>query len=105
MRCKNEEIEEVDEPLQNPPTIPPSPPLMSTTEPPQYPPDCLPYRTLSMAAMWEMGIMEKWVEDFARCEELVDEILEKVNLVIAYENKEVEKGSPLVQKQVEKVEI
>ena len=49
--------------------------------------------------------MEKWVEDFARCEELVDEILEKVNLVIAYENKEVEKGSPLVQKQVEKVEI
>ena len=69
-------------------------PLMSTTEPPQYPPDCLPYRTLSMAAMWEIGIMEKWVEDFARCEELVDEILEKVSLVITYENQEVEKGSP-----------
>ena len=77
MRCNKEEIGEVDEPPQNPPTIPPSPPLMSTTEPPQYPPDCLPYRTLSLAAMWEMGIMEKWVDDFARCEELVDEILEK----------------------------
>ena len=48
--------------------------------------------------------MEKWVKDFARCEELVDEILEKVSLVITYENQEVEKGSPLVQKQVEKVE-
>ena len=46
--------------------------------------------------------MEKWVEDFNRCEELVDEILEKVSLVIAYENQEVEKGSPLVRKQVEK---
>ena len=46
--------------------------------------------------------MEKWVEDFNRCEELVDEILEKVSLVIAYENQEVEKGFPLVRKQVEK---
>ena len=34
--------------------------------------------------------------------QLVDEILEKVSLVITYENQEVEKGSPLVQKQVEK---
>ena len=54
--------------------------------------------------MWEMGIMEKWVEDFARCEELVEEIVEKVSLVIAYKKQEVEKGSPLVQKQEEKVE-
>ena len=50
--------------------------------------------------MWEMGIMEKWVEDFGRCEELIEEIFEKVILVI--KNTELEKGSPLVQKQVEK---
>ena len=55
--------------------------------------------------MWKMGIMEKWVKDFARCEELMDEILEKVSLVIAYENQVVEKGSPLVQKQVENWEM
>ena len=48
--------------------------------------------------------MEKLVEDFARCEELVEEILEKVNLVISYKNNELEKGSPMVQKQVEKTE-
>ena len=41
--------------------------------------------------MWEMGIMEKWVEDFARCEELVEEIVEKVSLVIDYKNQEVKK--------------
>ena len=91
MRSKKMEIDEVDEPLPNPPILPPSPPPMSTTEPPQYPPDCLPYRTLSLATMWEMGIMEKWVEDFARCEELVEEIVEKVSLVIDYKNQEVKK--------------
>ena len=48
--------------------------------------------------------MEKWVEDFARCEELVEEIFEKVSLVISYKNKELEKGTPLEQKQVEKTE-
>ena len=48
--------------------------------------------------------MEKWVVDFARCEELVDEILEKVSLVTNYESEKVEKGSPLVQKKVEKLE-
>ena len=46
--------------------------------------------------------MEKWVEDFGRCEELIEEIFEKVILVI--KNTELEKGSPLVQKQVEKTE-
>ena len=44
------------------------------------------------------------MEDFARCEELVEEFVEKVTLVISYKNKELEKGSPLVQKQVEKKE-
>ena len=44
------------------------------------------------------------MEDFARCEELVEELVEKVTLVISYKNKELEKGSPLVQKQVEKTE-
>ena len=48
--------------------------------------------------------MEKWVVDFARCEELVDEILEKVSLVTDYESEKVEKGPPLVQKKVEKLE-
>ena len=28
--------------------------------------------------------MEKWVDDFARCEELVEEIIEKVSLVTNY---------------------
>ena len=48
--------------------------------------------------------MEKWVEDFARCEELLEEVLEKVILVIRNKNTVLEKGSPLVQKQVEKRE-
>ena len=48
--------------------------------------------------------MEKWVEDFARCEELLEEVLEKVFLVIRNKNTVLEKGSPLVQKQVEKTE-
>ena len=51
-----------------------------------------------------MGIMKKWVEDFARCEELVEEIFKKVSLVINYKNQELKKGSPLVQKQEEKTE-
>ena len=46
--------------------------------------------------------MEKWVEDFGRCEELIEEIFEKVILVI--KNTELEKGSHLVQKQLEKTE-
>ena len=78
MRSKKMEIKEVDEPHQNSPILPLSPPPIS-------------YRTLSLATMWEMGIMEKWVEDFARCEELVEEIVEKVSLVIDYKNQEVKK--------------
>ena len=42
------------------------------------------------------------MEDFATCEELIEEFFEKVILVI--KNTELEKGSPLVQKQVEKTE-
>ena len=48
--------------------------------------------------------MEKWVEDFTRCEELIEEIFEKLILVISYKSTELEKGSHLVQKQVEKTE-
>ena len=44
------------------------------------------------------------MEDFARCEELLEEVLEKVFLVIRNKNTVLEKGSPLVQKQVEKRE-
>ena len=44
------------------------------------------------------------MEDFASCEELFDEVLEKVNLVIRYQETGLEKGSPLVQKKVEKPE-
>ena len=86
LRCKKEEIED------------------STAEPPKYPPEYLPYRTLSIATMWEMGIMDRWVDDFARCEELVDEILEKVSLVTDYESENAEKVTPLKQKKVEKLE-
>ena len=53
--------------------------------------------------MWEMGIMKKWVEDFASCEEeLLYGVLEKVNLVIRNQEKGLEKGSHLVQKKVER---
>ena len=48
--------------------------------------------------------MEKWVEDFASCEELLDEVLEKVNLEIRNQETGLEKGSPLEQKKVEKPE-
>ena len=61
----------------------PTPPIL----PPQYPPECLYYRTLSLPTMWEMGIMKKWVEDFASCEELLYGELEKVNLVIRNQKK------------------
>ena len=44
------------------------------------------------------------MEDFARCEELIEEVFEKVILGIRNKNTELEKGSPLVQKQVEKTE-
>ena len=44
------------------------------------------------------------MEDFASCEELLDEVLEKVNLVIRNQETGLEKGSPLVQKKVEKPE-
>ena len=98
MRTKKVTIKEEEE--QQPPILP----LMSTAEPPQYPPECLPYRKLSLATMWEMGIMEKWVEDFASCEELLGEVLKKVSLLIRNQETGLEKGSPLVRKKVGKSE-
>ena len=46
--------------------------------------------------------MEKWVEEILSSEELLDEVLEKVNLVIRNREKGLEKGSALVQKKVGK---
>ena len=88
-------IKEEKEPQTQPP--------ISTTEPHQYPPEFLPYRTLRLATMWEMWIMEKWVEDFARCEELLEEVLEKFSLVIRNQKTVLQKVSPLVQKKMEKI--
>ena len=48
--------------------------------------------------------MEKWVDDFARCEELVEELLEKVSLVTDYGSEKIENETPLVQGEVEKLE-
>ena len=48
-----EEEEEVTTKPQPTPLI--LPPPMTTTEPAQYPSECLSHRTLSLATMWEMG--------------------------------------------------
>ena len=106
-RCKREEIAEVAEPAQNPPrqSDPPThPSQMSAAEPLQYPPKILPYRTISIASLWEIGLMEKWVDDFARCEELVEEIIEKVGLVTNFGSEKTKNGTQLVQGDVEKLE-
>ena len=47
--------------------------------------------------------MEKFVEDFETCEELLAEVLEKVNLVTRNQEKRTEKGSPMVQKKEENI--
>ena len=48
--------------------------------------------------------MEKWVDDFARCEELVEEIIEKVSLVTNYGSEKIKNETQLVQGDVEKLE-
>ena len=48
--------------------------------------------------------MEKWVDDFARCEELVEELIEKVSLVTNYGSEKTKNDTQLVQGEGEKIE-
>ena len=55
--------------------------LVKTQPPPvlaHYPPQTLPYRTMSMVTLWEEGVMGDWLENFVMCEELVCEIVNEL---------------------------